>query len=307
MAMDMRDPHGGDYKKIWEKSEGQEPLTSQESEDIYLDIKNQTKKERSYTKRFPLLLPTLRVAAALTILLSVWFVWKYSQPPEFLNEATPALITKSTGDTQRRHVRLEDGTRIWLNINSRIEYPSKFEGSKRQIILEGEAFFKVAEDAQRPFIVQSGDLTTKVLGTSFNISAYAGHNTEVAVLTGKVSVGTATHEEAIALLPHQMVVYNKAAQKLEMESFENEDLYTSWFTEDLAFDNEKLATVIKILNKKYNTDIKVSNARLNHCLLKARFSNEPLEKVLEVIGTATNAKIIMEKDRIMIQGKGCDP
>ena len=307
MAMDMKDPHGDNYKKIWESSEGQEPLTSRESEDLYQDIKVQMEEERSYSKRFPLLVPMLRVAAAVTILFSVWFIWRYSQPAEFLDEATPVLISKSTGDAQRLHVRLEDGTRIWLNVNSRIQYPQHFKGDKRQVILEGEAFFKVAEDAQKPFIVKSGELTTKVLGTSFNISAYAGRNPEVAVLTGKVSVGAGIRGETLALLPHQMVVYHKTTQKLEMESFENEDLYTSWFTKDLKFDHEKLGTVIKILNKKYNTDIKVSNARLNHCLLKARFSNESLEKVLEVIGTATNSKVIMENDKIIIEGKGCDP
>ena len=305
--MDMKDQHGNDYEKIWHDSDSQKHLTPGESDKIFQNIKGQLETERSHSKRFPLVAPVLRVAAAITILLSVWFVWKYSQPADLLDEAALVLISKSTNDTQRLHARLEDGTRIWLNVNSKIQYPHNFEDDKREIILEGEAFFEVAEDAQRPFTVKSGDLTTKVLGTSFNISAYAGRDIEVAVITGKVSVGAGPTGDALALLPHQMAVYNKATRKLEIEPFENEDLYTSWFTEDLKFDNENLATVIKILNKKYNADIKVSNPRLNHCLLKARFSNESLEKILEVIGKATNSKVIMEKDKIMIEGKGCDP
>src|SRR5690606_7625428 len=99
------------------------------------------------------------------------------------------LLVVHTGFREVKELLLSDGTKVWVNANSRLKYPKRFENDKREIVLEGEAFFKVKRDEQRPFIISSKGIRTTVLGTSFNISSYAGdEEVKVTVISGKVAV-----------------------------------------------------------------------------------------------------------------------
>lgn len=107
---------------------------------------------------------------------------------KFNSSAAPEIVTQ-TFPQDIRLLRLSDGTRVWVNENTKIEYPEKFASDERIVKLTGEAFFEVARDTTRPFVISSGNIKTTVLGTSFDVKAY-GNIAEVNVRTGKVKVET---------------------------------------------------------------------------------------------------------------------
>src|SRR5690606_36092602 len=116
-----------------------------------------------------------------------------------------------------------------LNAESRLLYPSRFRGGRREVTLVGEAYFEVAHQADKPFIIHSGKLITQVLGTSFNIKAYENDpDIKVAVLTGKVGVRNLTgNQKAVFLTPNQEAVYNKAINSIGKQKVDA-SLSVSW-------------------------------------------------------------------------------
>lgn len=123
-------------------------------------------------------------AACAVIVLSVSSYHSFFQSQFSKSKITSAI----TFNEDIRLINLPDGTRVWLNENTQIEYPSKFSDDQRTVTLKGEAFFEVKHDQSRPFIISSGAIKTTVLGTSFNVKAYTDIQPEVSVRTGKVKV-----------------------------------------------------------------------------------------------------------------------
>lgn len=130
----------------------------------------------------------LKVAASVTLFLgfSLLAYFFYTDA----RDQTANTVTKTTVAGQKSTITLADGTTIRLNSESSLVYPESFDGDIRSVQLVGEAFFDVAHDEKRPFIIKSGDLVTTVLGTSFNISAFPDEDIEVTVASGKVAVST---------------------------------------------------------------------------------------------------------------------
>ena len=130
--------------------------------------------------------PYMKVAASIAlavVVISTYLLWQGTGQPNGL-----AMLEKTTQHGQKSTVVLEDGTKISLNSGSRLTYPAQFDKDSREVVLEGEAFFEVTRNTEKPFIVRSGDLVTTVLGTSFNIKAFPTENIAVTVATGKVRV-----------------------------------------------------------------------------------------------------------------------
>ena len=116
----------------------------------------------------------------------------------------PSVILMTTPRGKDCHLTLSDGTRVWMNADSRLEFPEQFSGSRRTVRLYGEAYFEVAKDRRHPFVVETDFLTTTVLGTSFNVRAYSQGDASVALVEGRVSVKSG--RESLQLQPGQQVV-----------------------------------------------------------------------------------------------------
>jgi transmembrane sensor len=125
------------------------------------------------------------------------------------------ITSTKTFNNDIRLLCLPDGTRVWLNQNSEIEYPNEFSGSERSVKLTGEAFFEVKRDESKPFVINSGSIKTTVLGTSFNISSYNGKKPEVNVRTGKVKVES--NNDVVFLVRGDKATYNNANAKIEKQ------------------------------------------------------------------------------------------
>lgn len=163
----------------------------------------------------------------------------------------------STPRGQYFSVVLSDGTVVWLNAESRLEYPSRFTGEKRIVRLQGEAYFKVAKDSQHPFIVHTTQMETRVLGTEFNIRTYSPDDSHVTLVQGSVEVRSHAHSKFVRMSP------GEDAQLLDDGSFSlketDVDTYIYWKEGFFYFDDAPLTTILQELGRWYNVNIIFDN------------------------------------------------
>lgn len=181
---------------------------------------------------------------------------------------------------------LPDSTSGWLNSGAKLRYPAKFS-SHRKVELIGEAFFQVKKKEYSDFTVGVPDMDIKVLGTKFNVSAYANDAvTEVVLKEGKVEVKGKTAVFNRVLHPGDKVSYNHEDQSLK--SFVvDPNVYSAWTDGYLVIDNEPLAQAAKKLERWYGVDISIQDEALKKFRFKATFQEEPLEEVLRYIAMTT--------------------
>ncbi|MBO0323027.1 FecR domain-containing protein [Muricauda sp. CAU 1633] len=185
-------------------------------------------------------------------------------------------------------VELSDGTLVHLNSGTTLKYPVKFiHGQKREVFIEGEAYFKVAKDKDHPFVVNADDVAVQVLGTEFNLSSYKDDAEITTVLVeGSVSMtNTLQPQDNLVLTPGTMGSWNKKERSTKMEEVDTE-LYIGWIKGELIFRNSTFQNMAKILERKYNVTIENTNTALDEKVLTATFNAkiESIEDVLKAIG-----------------------
>lgn len=147
---------------------------------------------------------------------------------------------------------LSDGTRVFLNAETKLKFPTKFRKEERVVVLEGEAYFEVSKDAAHPFIVKANGVDVKVLGTSFNLRSYSDENSIATTLvSGKVAVSAGENSEEI--VPGEQVVYMKETGKMEVKPVDV-TLYTAWHTGKFIFRNETLEEMMSYLARWYGVE-----------------------------------------------------
>ncbi|RAV98478.1 FecR family protein [Pseudochryseolinea flava] len=210
---------------------------------------------------------------------------------------------------KRTMITLSDGTKVWLNADSRIAYDRSFgKGETREVFLDGEAFFDVTEDKQKPFIVNTSGVAVKVLGTAFNVRAFKTDATiEATLVHGKIALSTDDNQEDILLLPNQQAVYSKSSKQVTLENEVNTYEYTSWKTGQISFKDETFAVIMQDLERWYDVTIHVDNTQALECRFSAKIDNKTLEDVLELFkdaGPSFDYKI--EGNEVFITGNFCD-
>ncbi len=248
----------------------------------------------SNTKSRPKPFTWIAVAAGFALLFG-YFLWQPSNQGFQGHVLAQAEIVTDT---------LPDASVITLNKASEIEV--NYQKGKRNVDLNGEAFFDVARDEERPFVISSGDIQVAVLGTSFTVKAIQGDSVvEVWVKSGKVKFyGTYAGSDSLILTPNQKGIFNK--NKRTFRKLEDSNLNAvSWKTERLIFSNTRLAEVIPLLEQVYGRSIQFDQHSQENCQINADFENEPLEIVLEVIGQTFNLKVEERGDTLVLVGDGC--
>lgn len=183
---------------------------------------------------------------------------------------------------ERREIALQDGTTVFLNAGSSMRFPERFSGT-REIILHGEAFFKVARDPDKPFIVRTGNLETKVLGTSFNINAYSEENIRVSVNTGKVQVADIRPSgKKIFLTRNEKVSYNGNSGKLVVTETDAEK-YNAWTNNVIVMEDDTLREVADILEKWYDVEITFASEALKKKTITGKYKANSIREILESI------------------------
>jgi transmembrane sensor len=161
---------------------------------------------------------------------------------------------------KKTKVVLSDGTQIWINAGSKLTYPSQFGSSKREVSLEGEAFFEVAPQAQRPFIVHSGKLSVNVLGTEFNVNTF-GSSFQTALVSGKVKLQAGT--KSLVLLPGELGSYHDQSAGLSKKE-SNLREYTAWKDKEIYFDNGRLGDIASRLEREYDLSFSFESPELKN-------------------------------------------
>lgn len=193
-------------------------------------------------------------------------------------------------------VILSDGTKVFLNAGSRLIFPEYFSGKTREVFLTGEAYFDVRHDQNHPFIVQLSDVRIKVLGTKFNISAYAADNViETVLAEGKVAMernSTGLFERATELVPDQMASFDRTTKETRVKAV-NVNNYTLWTKGLLQFENTDLNRITKRLERYYNIKIEFADPLLGGLRISGKLQlKEDQDEICDRIARAASVNII---------------
>jgi len=220
------------------------------------------------------------------------------------------FYTISTKQGERKSLVLVDGTKIWLSPSSSLEYPDQLRGNLREVKLEGEAFFEVAKDKKHPFVVHSGQMDTRVVGTSFNIQSFkAQSKSTVTVVTGIVNVSVKglsnLGPQIVVLKPNHQSQFNSINGSLISINYPNANQMVKRKDGILNYDGALVQEVIADFSRYYKLPIEIESKSKN-CLCYGEFNtNRPVNIVLEQLAAAINAKVVIKKDKYILKG-GCE-
>ncbi len=292
--------------------EGVMDKTGIKSEDINSDASVLKEMLRPPVTLKSRMLTTMRYAAIIAFaVITTILVYKREEKSWLLADKNLNSVTAPYGS--RTYMELSDGTKIWLNSGSKLIYPGKFGIESRSVSIEGEAFFEVAKDPEKPFIVQTSDLDVVVLGTSFNLKNYPDEkNIETTVIEGQVKVITKKFSpvltEEIVLKSKEKAVYDKENTKMRIDKIveyaeadksldkipakeavvATEEVITAWKNDHLVFHRESLYEMARKLERWYGMIIVIDKRiPVNETYSGKFMNNETIYQVLEAISIIT--------------------
>jgi transmembrane sensor len=239
------------------------------------------------------------------------------KPAMVLNELSIPMGSKSK-------ITLSDGTKVWLNSGSTLKYPSVFLANKREIYLEGEAYFDVTHDKERPFIVNTSEIHIKVLGTKFNVKSYPDENLiETTLVSGSIEIEAKQQGEKtkrlLRLEPNQKATFSRTTNNLllteitEPEKIEplpvgnihvarevNTEIVTSWKDNKLVFNRERFENIATRLERWYDVHIIIEDSTLKEYRYTGTFEKETLEQALYALKLASPFEYTIDKNNILI-------
>src|SRR5690625_1996681 len=234
------------------------------------------------------------IAASLILLVSVLLtlVLFLEQPT---SEDSPAMQELVVDKGQRSQFKLSDGTRVWLNSDSRLEVPAQFSGDLREVYLEGEAFFDVVPNPDNPFLIHAGESVTKVLGTEFNLQAYPDEKVQIVVKEGRIAFGNRQAvEKSRELVKNQMGELSVNNQPV-IHDVADLERYIGWIQGKLIFQDASLQEVVKKLERRYDIECVIEEPALQDRTVTATFKEETITEVLKII--ALSVGMNYEKDK----------
>ena len=282
------------YQLIWERSKELASKTDVDEGEAwerfskYREEKNREAKIVVITPRKSI--PWVRIAAIFILIAAgtLAYLLKYNQSENLVAIHSNENVLKDT---------LPDGSVITLNKRSVLSYPKQFSGNTRTVNLEGEAFFSVAPDKAKPFIIHTGDVGIKVVGTSFNVRNTAD-KTEVIVETGIVQVSK--EQQSVELNPKEMATVFKD-QPAPVKQKNQDDLYNYYRTKEFVCNGTALSKLVEILNEAYDANIVIGDNRLKDLQLNTTFRNEGLDEILKVIAATFNIHVEKKNGQILLQ------
>lgn len=263
-----------------------------EGQDI--DIPGKRNEERTLAKNIKKILqpPVIKKArfyyAAAAVIMLVAAGYLLFQPAK---EHAVAAVA------QHQQLTLPDGTKVWLNAESSLEYAKKMDGNTRLVTLTGEAFFDVAHDGTRPFIITAGDVKVTVLGTAFDVKAYQGKPVMVTVTRGKVRVEDSRRHVTLITPNQQAVASQDGLDKKEVKA----TLFDSWKDGGLDFTDESFEDIAMTLHRQFNINIDFKEEALKHLRFTAGFDKGTgAEKMLDILGWINGTSRVNSNDTIWI-------
>ncbi len=195
---------------------------------------------------------------------------------------------------------LSDGTVIYLNSESTLNFPVKFQGKERKVYLTGEAYFKVAKNTEHPFVVTAGELNVLVTGTTFGVRAYKDEkDIQTTLESGHVTVRV--EGKSVKLVPNKQALFDKSTMGLEVRDVDV-DLYLAWADGRLVYDNCPLEKILTDLERWYNIDVFYSRDELRSYQFSLNMEkHESFSKVLELIGKAEDVQFEIKGNTVIVK------
>lgn len=197
-------------------------------------------------------------------------------------------------------IRLSDGTLVQMNSESRLVFPSYFDGKERKVYLSGEAYFEVSKNDQ-PFIVETDELKIKVLGTCFNVKSYSGdRHVSTTLVKGMVDVEVQSNETKYSLTPSDMLDLNLKTREVDVREVDA-DIYTSWVRGEFVFWNQTLEEIFSQLSRWYNFDVEYRKASIKEKHFSGSASkSRDLDYLLNQIKSVTDIDFKKEGTKIIL-------
>ncbi len=250
---------------------------------------------------------------AVLLVLNLYYNWLAVEPKE------PRVLISSLDSTSintlyaakgtRGEVILPDGSKVWLNSDSRIKYPANFSGASREVEFSGEGYFDVVKDSTCPMIIRcSKGFRVEVYGTSFNIKSY--DNDEIAQTTlysGSIKLvrKNGLKESATQILPNETYYVKEGTKPQDLEPVELEPVVlkniSAWKDGVLVFDSKPLKEVAKILDRRHGYTINIENKSLENLPITAKFKSESLVQILELLRFSTGLEYSINENQVLIK------
>lgn len=311
--LDLLDQQEGEaqFHQFWEKNWGDEvppqatqPEIDQRLEAIRLAIKSQIHQDKQASKirRSRLILSMAAGIAALVV--GGWLLWSVSTSQQEEGTTTMAsdIIETQVGKGRRlKRVALADGTLVWLNVASKLRYPTSFSDTLRKVWVEGEAYFKVAEEKDRPFVVSVQDLETEVLGTTFYVSAYPGASTRITLASGSVRISNL--QDTVILAPQDQLVAEDGNTPWRITQVDLEAM-GQWRDGLLAFSEIPLGTLAPTLERWYGYPIMFESTQAQDCKIIGKPTNKSIWDLLESYRLIRNITYEIDEEGVIHIGGG---
>lgn len=285
-------------QRIWEKSHSYLPTSGILSDQLKIKD-NIIRQLTNLPKAISFYGWIYRVAAilALPVMLALgWYIGSNGKA-----ETAMCEVTAPKGQISK--CVLADGTQVWLNAGSTLKYEPTLSGNIREVTLDGEAYFKVTKNKHKPFVVTTKYAQVKVLGTIFNLKAYAGDNkVETTLEEGLVEFSlNGGSDRPVELKPGEQIVFDSSEQKLTMDKVDTY-LHTAWKDGKYVFKDADLKSIIAQLERLYDVRIHLQNDSLLHLRFRGMFEYEQnIFSALETLEQTTNMKYRMNGRDIWLQ------
>jgi len=208
----------------------------------------------------------------------------------------PTIVIAGYGE--KAEVVLPDGSRVWINSGSKITYNDEFNRKQRPVYLEGEAYFEVTKDKERPFIVKTESMFVEALGTSFNIRSYSEDQQAFAVLIeGKIKVSASGQEQILS--ENQRAIFNKSTRTLTTDMVRSGD-FIQWKSGNLYFDNQSFEDIARTLSRIFNVDIQFASDKLRSIRFSGTLGMSSIRNTLDILSLTSPMRYEMQGTTIKL-------
>ena len=289
------------FESAWKDSSEEMPKDIQER--MYRRLSRNLDREKKLTATIPLPRRSLKnywiqitAACAILILCIVNYTFVNKQK-QFSAQNFTVVAEKG----QRAYVTLPDSTKVWLNSDTKISYPANYGMKERNVSLDGEAYFEVAKNKEKRFVVEANGMEVEALGTSFNINAYKSDKKIIATLfSGSVRVSYETYKEV--LKPYESVNVDLLTHKISLSKDVNRE-GALWRENEIVFDGETLGEIAHIMNRLYNTNIYIEDETLKNECYVGIIRNNSLENFIDIINLTTPITYENKGDTLYLKRK----
>jgi ferric-dicitrate binding protein FerR (iron transport regulator) len=277
--------HFRELESVWNASHPSKKMPPVNKMEAWEKIQPRARQRSLFTPQF------IGIAASIVLVAVVAVM--------YFNRGYSGTTVMLAADTTKS-VTLNDQSRVIMYRNSSLEVPEEFKGDTREVTLtKGEAYFDVAKDAAKPFIVHAGFANIRVVGTEFNVSV---KNNEVVVAVSEGRVLFYTESDSVYIDAGTAASLAPASEAKTVEADANTWAYAS---RKLVFKDTPMNDVIDIIEKTYGRTIQPSNDSIKNCKLTARFNDEPVDKIVFLIAESLNLKLTKNGQVFILEGESC--